>query len=226
MVSFYDNLRDLNKQEKEYLSEMLGYDLKEQDWMPDFASGIPKVQLNYLNSLLIKDTYKIIIDIGCFIGGFTKIMATHAKKNNGMVYSVDLFETSESALHGIHKNHDIKSMYLRNMYERGLINYVNVQKKVSWDFAKEFEDKSVDFVFIDADHRYESVKKDIVAWIPKIRPGGIIAGHDYDFEDYDEKYINEDGHGDRHHGVIKAVNEILGIPNYFPFIPIWHKEIK
>jgi predicted O-methyltransferase YrrM len=37
-----------------------------------------------------------------------------------------------------------------------------------------------DFVFIDADHSYPSVKADILAWVPKVCRGGILAGHDYD----------------------------------------------
>ena len=45
--------------------------------------------------------------------------------------------------------------------------------------AEQFDDKSLDFVFIDADHAYESVKKDIEAYLPKIKIGGYIGGHDY-----------------------------------------------
>ncbi len=41
---------------------------------------------------------------------------------------------------------------------------------------------SVDFVFIDGDHRYEGVRKDIDAWYPIVRSGGVIAGHDYTHE--------------------------------------------
>ena len=47
--------------------------------------------------------------------------------------------------------------------------------------AEQFKDKSLDFVYIDANHLYESVKADILAWLPKIKSGGIIGGHDYDY---------------------------------------------
>jgi predicted O-methyltransferase YrrM len=46
--------------------------------------------------------------------------------------------------------------------------------------AASFEDGVLDFVFIDADHAYEAVKADIGAWLPKVRAGGFITGHDYD----------------------------------------------
>ena len=39
-------------------------------------------------------------------------------------------------------------------------------------------DASVDFVFVDADHTEEAVARDIATWTPKVRPGGLIAGHD------------------------------------------------
>lgn len=42
-----------------------------------------------------------------------------------------------------------------------------------------YDDASLDFVFIDADHGYHAVAQDIDAWRPKVRSGGILAGHDY-----------------------------------------------
>jgi len=42
-----------------------------------------------------------------------------------------------------------------------------------------FQDRQLDFVYLDARHDYESVAADIRVWSPKIRPGGILSGHDY-----------------------------------------------
>ena len=52
----------------------------------------------------------------------------------------------------------------------------------SVDAAQSLANGFFDLVFIDADHTYDSVLKDIRAWAPKVRPGGILAGHDYGWE--------------------------------------------
>jgi hypothetical protein len=49
----------------------------------------------------------------------------------------------------------------------------------SADAAKTFQDQSVSFVYIDGNHSYEGCSTDLFAWVPKIRRGGIISGHDY-----------------------------------------------
>jgi predicted O-methyltransferase YrrM len=58
---------------------------------------------------------------------------------------------------------------------------INIIRSLSWDAAKLYNDKSLDFVFIDAAHDYESVSKDLKEWFPKIKQNGIIAGHDYHY---------------------------------------------
>lgn len=55
----------------------------------------------------------------------------------------------------------------------------NFVEKFSLDAVKDFDDGSVDFVYIDGDHSFQSTTNDIAEWSKKIRPGGIIAGHDY-----------------------------------------------
>lgn len=70
-----------------------------------------------------------------------------------------------------------------------------VIRKRSVEAAAAFADASLDFVFIDADHSYEGCLADIRAWLPKVKPGGWICGHDYDHKVYTE------------FGVTQAVNE-------------------
>jgi predicted O-methyltransferase YrrM len=60
---------------------------------------------------------------------------------------------------------------------------VNPVQAISWDGAALYKDNSLDFVFIDAAHDYESVRKDIHAWFPKVKKEGVIAGHDYECAD-------------------------------------------
>jgi hypothetical protein len=52
-------------------------------------------------------------------------------------------------------------------------------KKQSIEASLEFEDESLDFVYIDANHDFDYVMEDIIAWSRKVKRGGIVAGHDY-----------------------------------------------
>jgi len=80
--------------------------------------------------------------------------------------------------------------------ELNLQNYDSIEifNLLSVDAAEKIENNFLDLVFIDANHQYLNVQRDILSWMPKIREGGIICGHDY---------------GDRWPGVIKAVDELF-----------------
>jgi predicted O-methyltransferase YrrM len=73
----------------------------------------------------------------------------------------------------------------------------------SWDVATRYPDESIDFVFLDASHAYESISRDIDAWRPKVKRGGLLAGHDY------VHWTNPE------FGVVRAVNE------RFPRFEVW-----
>ena len=76
---------------------------------------------------------------------------------------------------------------------------------LSVEVAKGFEPESVDFVYIDANHSYTFVRDDIQAWLPKVKKGGIIGGHDYDWADKEHddelavKRAVDEAFGDRVH---------------------------
>lgn len=63
----------------------------------------------------------------------------------------------------------------RMQYFQGRITKL---KMTGVEAAKSIEDGSLDCVFIDDDHKYETTLANIVAWIPKVREGGVMAGHD------------------------------------------------
>lgn len=80
---------------------------------------------------------------------------------------------------------------------------ISINRMDSAEAALLVLDGSLDFVFIDADHTYEGCKRDIEAWSPKVRKGGMISGHDYHQikwpgvvqavdEAFDKKFIADD----------------------------------
>lgn len=83
---------------------------------------------------------------------------------------------------------------------------VTVLKMRSVDAAARVEDGSLDFVFIDAEHRYKAVLEDIAAWQPKVKPGGLLAGHDFS-----QKYP----------GVMQAVCEIFPGAEVDTYSRVW-----
>jgi hypothetical protein len=54
-----------------------------------------------------------------------------------------------------------------------------IWRTTSLEAAERFVDATLDFVYLDARHDYAAVMEDLRAWAPKVRPGGILAGHDY-----------------------------------------------
>mmetsp|Transcript_95018 Transcript_95018/g.307434 ORF Transcript_95018/g.307434 Transcript_95018/m.307434 type:complete len:426 (+) Transcript_95018:59-1336(+) len=54
-----------------------------------------------------------------------------------------------------------------------------LHRKTSLEAALLVEDASLDLIFLDARHDYEAVEQDIIAWRPKVRPGGVLSGHDF-----------------------------------------------
>lgn len=69
---------------------------------------------------------------------------------------------------------------LARQVEAGSCGRARIIKASSVEAARLINDGSMDFVFLDADHSEEGLRADIEAWLPKVRPGGWIGGHDID----------------------------------------------
>ena len=57
--------------------------------------------------------------------------------------------------------------------------HAEVIRDFSVEGSARFEDEYFDLIYIDAAHDYESVRNDLAAWWPKLKPGGLMSGHDY-----------------------------------------------
>lgn len=108
-----------------------------------------------------------VVDVGCYKGMSSSLLAAVAKQHQGRVFSVDPWVDPK-----------IYQTFLANMRILGFDEVVYPTRKCSIEAANGFPNDVFDLVFIDADHHYECVKEDIVAWLPKLREGGILCGHD------------------------------------------------
>jgi len=165
--------------------------------------------------------YMRIAEVGSWKGKSTSVLGKIAKSYGGRVYAVDHWKGNEGVWnYDIAKTYDVLSIFRRNMRLLGLDNIVLPLVMTSEEASLLFTDDSLDLVFLDADHRYEQIRRDIQRWLPKVKYGGVICGHDC------EKYYSEcsEGqkvqidecldddvvHGVGHPGVIKAVYEYFG----------------
>ena len=111
------------------------------------------------------------------------------------VYS-DVWQVDNTSPKGLDKFDDI---FHENNYKKTVKKFSNNPKvKIIRDYsvnaAKMFDDKYFDFVYLDGDHSYEGVKKDLDSWYPKLKKFGVMCGDDY---------------GNMHLPVIEAVSEFV-----------------
>lgn len=140
-------------------------------------------RFHWLAKMIAENGYTQGAEVGCMHGKTTAYVLQECK--NLQLYCVDLWDhvpedlpcTEEYKTWNFPK---IQRQFTENT--KKFTDRITVLKGLSWEMAEKVEDNSLDFVFIDADHEYESVIKDIKAWNPKLKPGGMICGHDIHFE--------------------------------------------
>jgi predicted O-methyltransferase YrrM len=167
---------------------------KEQSWMRD------QVGTNGLLDLIKElgdNSNKTMIEIGSFVGESTILFAQSFKE----VIAIDPFLEGYDDEDPTSKLFDFDNVY--QTYLDRITVYSNIQTIVdtSDNAVKELVGKQFDFVYIDGLHTYEGVKTDIVNYLPLVKTGGVIGGHDY--TDKIPHLV----------GVYNAVNEIFGHPD-------------
>jgi hypothetical protein len=158
----------------------------------------------------------IFVEVGCWLGKSTCYMGELiAKKQcNIKFYAIDTWCGSNEDYHiqyieSIGGTDELYNQFINNMKTSNVLQYITPIRLTSRNASQMFEDKSISFAFIDASHFYEDILNDIECWLPKIKPGGIIAGHDYPGAD----------------GVVKAVQQIFGA-DYTTHSNSWIHEME
>ena len=138
--------------------------------------------------------YDRIVEFGSLHGRSTRAMADN---NQGVIYAVDPWAGEYYSEEGqkIPISTYVLPYFKRNLKDQIKLGKVVPVREFSYQFSLP-KDYLVDMVFIDGDHKYDTVVRDIKKAFELLRPGGLISGHDYDHPNWP--------------GVKQAVDELVG----------------
>lgn len=154
----------------------------------------------------------IMVEVGSYAGESASLFASYGHIIK--IYCIDPWKNHYD------DEHDSASWrYPMELVEKSFDERMSVyspskyvkMKTTSLEACIQFEDKSLDFVYIDGMHTYKAVTEDIACWLPKIKPKECIGGHDYH---------------PSHPEVIRAINDSLGIPDKVFCYGSWIKYLK
>ena len=161
----------------------------------------------------------LIMEIGVWLGGSSYGLAKWASENGSILWCVDTFDgrgSGHSETIETNIGYSIGKTY-STLWE--FRESVNIFGGNSDRLVDHFPDDSIDFLFLDSDHRYSQVKKDLDLWYPKVR--GVMCGHDFNAPHWDERYIEDDYVNGIHHGVTKAVTEKFDKITWYDTAAVW-----
>lgn len=156
-------------------------------WRPDIPGWSGDILPYYEEIAKLLPNRAKVVEVGVMAGRSAAFLASRLLtlgKRSVELYCVDTWEWDQ-----FHR-------FTRTLTHHVDLDEAAMLRPIRFDSAKAarlFDDGSLDLVFIDAGHEYEAVSVDIAAWLPKVRTGGILAGHDY---------------SEPHPGVIQAVDEL------------------
>jgi predicted O-methyltransferase YrrM len=141
---------------------------------------------------LESDARGTIVEVGCWLGRSTTYVARLCRARDAELVCVDTWAGSsdrfDAAYRAMLAQRDVFAEFRAHLDALGVSP--RCIREPSTRAAAHFDARSVDLVFLDASHDHEAVAADLAAWWPCLRPGGILAGHDF---------------SDRHPGVVAAV---------------------
>jgi GR25 family glycosyltransferase involved in LPS biosynthesis len=154
-------------------------------YFEDFCSTHKYKQLTFdnRNEMLpqIVSENAVIAEIGVFKGDFASVLL---KTNPSHLYLVDIWEP-KPVVSGDVDGNNVERYNGADLYKHVCNKFrfngnVSIHRQLSFEFLRALPDNSLDAVYIDADHSYEGVKKDLELSLYKVKKYGLIMGHDYE----------------------------------------------
>lgn len=140
---------------------------------------IPDCSRDDLPQFFVEMGYKVGAEIGVDKGEFSEKFCKVGLK----MYAIDPWMAYQGGGRAHRRQSRLDSLY--EHAQRVLAPYDNctIIRKTSMDAVKDFEAESLDFVYIDGDHRFPFIAQDIYEWYSRVKRGGIVSGHDYFYTD-------------------------------------------
>lgn len=169
---------------------------------------IPDCHRDNLIDFCVEMGYKVGAEIGVYKGAFTEKFCKAGIK----MFAIDPWLSFGGQ--GRSQRRQERQNFLYEHTMRTLEPYKNCEviRSTSIDTVRFFRRRGLDFVYIDGNHSFESVAQDIWYWSAKVRPGGMVAGHDYfNTESQARNTICHVGY------VVDAYTKAVGIKNWYIF---------
>jgi hypothetical protein len=157
-----------------------------------------------IDMLSVVPTHGVYAEIGVFKGEFSDVLCKVLQPRQLVL--IDLFSGFTNS--GDQDGNNMEIVNIGDVYRRLVavskkFPALNVMKGDSSTILRSFPDNTFDMIYIDGDHSYEGVKKDLDVAMMKVKPGGWIMGHDFGLNFEKAKHVYE-------FGVEKAVRELCG----------------
>lgn len=154
------------------------------------------------------------LEVGSWCGDSAVVLGKIARKHGGHLYCVDWWKGNiGTRLERIAGKVDVYSLFWQRIVHEGLDNVVIPIRGRSTDVAAILADGTFDLIYIDGDHRFDSVRSDVANFAPRVRDDGILCGDDCEgrIADFEAAFLDVGKDVDYlesvHCGVVLAVGE-------------------
>lgn len=172
---------------------------------PKFGTEVNGSRKKELLEIIKELDFKVGVEIGVEFGSYSEEICIANPQLK--LYSIDPWKAYPT-----YREHLTQSK-IDSIYEAAKLRLKPYNCKIIRDFSekayKKFDNESVDFIYIDGNHEFLNVAQDIALWMPKLKKGGIMAGHDY---------IRRTGE----YGLINNVKDVVPAYAYAKGITVWY----